>query len=284
MVKIQYLIFRKNKILVQYIMPKKYGTYKKGNKTMFRKKPRTVDAKQNTSIRILKKKVKALEAPIELKFRYSTIDQLSINSLATAQTLNLIRPWDSAVSTANEDRLQYREGDDITMKKFLLRGKLEIPYPPLGNSVSRQMPTRCRMIYVYYPEQPPGNNINDILEIPLVPSPDLVDCFYKRNGRLKYRILKDVTYSLEPNYWSYADAVTPTADSFSGMASTKPAFITLRHTLNLSKLPNSGKCNYGQGNAGAIPVMGEVVLYTMTDNINYEIQLKSQTQITWLDQ
>jgi len=243
---------------------------------------KSVDTKQNASIRKLKKEVKALQAPIEKKYLYQQLDQLGINSLATSQTINLIRPWASDATNANELRLNTREGDKVTMKMFMLRGKLEIPYPPLDNTVDRRMPTRCRFIYVYYPDEPPGNNIDDILEIPTIPSPDLVDCFYKRNGRLKYKILKDITYSLEPNYWQYSNPASATTETFSGMTSTKPAFITLRHNIDLSKLPQMGQACWNDNNP--VPRLGQVCLYTMTDNIHYDIQMKSQTQLTWLDQ
>lgn len=243
-----------------------------------------VDLKQNRAIRKLTKKVKALEAPIETKFNYEIITQFGINTTATAQTLNLIRPWDSAAPgpSANENRLKQREGQKVSMLRFMLKGKLEIPYPPLDNTVDRRMPTRCRMIYVYYPAQAPGNNIDDILHIPSSPTIGLVDAFYKRNGQLKYKILKDVVYSLEPNYWQYSNPASASTETFSGMTSTKPAFITLRHNFDLSKLPNNGELCFDD--QLAVPALGQIVLYTMTDNLHYDIRLIAQTQLTWHDQ
>lgn len=91
---------------------------------------RSVDARQTRAIRSLKKEVKALQAPIETKYLYSNITQLGINSLATEQTLNLIRAWDSSSPNANENRLSQREGYKVSMLRFMLKGKLEIPYPP----------------------------------------------------------------------------------------------------------------------------------------------------------
>lgn len=246
------------------------------------KTKKSVDAKQTRAIRTLKKEVKALQAPVETKYLYQNITQLGINSLATAQTINLIRAWDSASASANENRLSQREGYKVSMKRFMLKGKLEIPYPPLGKTVDRRMPTRCRFIYVYYPAQAPSNSINDILEVAVTPTVDLVDCFYKRNGQLKYKILKDVVFSLEPNYWNYSDPATPTNESYSGMAATKPAFITIRHTMDLSKLPNEGQCCWDD--QLPVPTLGQIVLFTMTDNIHYDIQLKATTQLTWNDQ
>lgn len=246
------------------------------------KTKRSVDARQTRAIRSLKKEVKALQAPIETKYLYSNITQLGINSLATEQTLNLIRAWDSSSASANENRLSQREGYKVSMLRFMLKGKLEIPYPPLDNTVDRRMPTRCRFIYVYYPAQNPGNSINDILEVPVTPNVDLVDCFYKRNGQLKYKILKDVVFSLEPNYWQYSNPATPTNETFSGMASTKPAFITIRHSMDLSKLPDNGQACFDD--QLPVPALGKIVLFTMTDNIHYDIQLKAYTQLTWNDQ
>lgn len=245
--------------------------------TTYRKN--SVDRKQTRAIRSLKKDVKALQAPVELKYLYSTISDSGLNSNATSLTINLVRPWDSSSVTANNDRLNYREGFAINMRRFMLKGKLQIPYPPLGATVDRRMPTRCRFIYVYYAEEPPGNNIDDILEIP--PGQDLVDAFYKRNGRLKYKVLKDVIFSLEPNYWNYSDPSTPSNESYSGMAATKPAFITVRHNLDLTKLPNMGRANWND--ATSLAKIGQLCLYYMTDNIHYDIKLKASTQLTFQD-
>jgi hypothetical protein len=261
-------------------MPRKYGTYKKGKKTMFRKKPRTVDAKQNTSIRILKKKVKALEAPIELKYLYGTLNSSTISGVSSIQqTLNLIRPWDSSTATANNSKLNAREGDKVSMKKLMIRGKLMLPYNTL--SVTRQATTRVRMIYVYYAEEPPSNNINDILETGLTGT-DIVDYFYKRNSKLKYKVLKDVTLNLQPDYYNYSDPATPTSESYSGVQSTKPSFHTIRHNINLSRLPNMGQACWDD--ATSLPKMGQIAVYIFSDNPFTDVNLTSVTQLTWLDQ
>ena len=120
-------------------------------KTIIRVKRRkkTVDAKQTKAIRTLKKKVQALEAPIEMKYAYEELNTGVITGGGViTKTINLIRPWDSSSTTANNSRLNFREGDKVTMKRFTMRGKLKLPYNT--QSVTRQATTRVRFIYVYY--------------------------------------------------------------------------------------------------------------------------------------
>lgn len=251
----------------------KVTTYKKGSKS-------NVDRRQTRAIRTLKKKVKALEAPVELKYVYTLVQQPEIGGTsATSLTLNLIRPWDSSSTTSNNERLKSREGSTIAMRRYMLKGKLKIPFPPAGSTVDREMATRVRFIYVYYPDEPPGNNIADILETST--GNDYVDYFYKRNGRLKYTVLKDVIFSLEPNYWNYSDPATPTNESYSGMASTKPAFVTIRHSLDLTKLPDEGRARWKD--ATQVPAMGQLCLYTMSDNPDFDVDFTGTGQITFHD-
>ncbi|AXQ66416.1 MAG: coat protein [Cressdnaviricota sp.] len=250
----------------------KITTYKKGTKS-------NVDKRQTRAIRTLKKKVKALEAPVELKYLYTLIQQPNIGGVsAIARTLNLVKPWNSSSTTANNTRLSQREGATIAMRRYMLKGKLKIPFPPAGASVDREMATRVRFIYVYYPDEPPGSNINDILETST--GNDYVDYFYKRNGRLKYRVLKDVTFSLEPNYWNYSDPATA-AQQFSGMASTKPAFVSIRHSLDLTKLPDEGRARWKD--ALEVPALGQVCLFMMSDNPDFNVDFTGTGQLTFHD-
>jgi len=258
-------------------MPKLYRRRRCPKKTY---KKKSIDAKQSKQITVLKKKVKALEAPVELKYQYTSYTNIDVADTSTAQTLNLIKPWDSSSATANNARLYQREGNSINMKTFMLRGKLEIPHE-LQSQV-RDTATRVRMIYVYYPDEPPGSNIADILETQ-TPGITLVDSYYKRNGRLKYKVLKDVTYNLEQNYYNYANApTTPVTNSFSGFTSTKPRYVTINHKLNLSKLPASGKAHWKD--ATPVPTLGQVVLFFFSDNQNLVLKMNTVGQITWHDQ
>lgn len=250
-------------------------------KTIIRVKRRkkTVDAKQTKAIRTLKKKVRALEAPIEMKYAYEELNTGVITGGgAVTKTINLIRPWDSSSTTANNSRLNFREGDKVTMKRFTMRGKLKLPYNT--QSVTRQATTRVRFIYVYYEDYNGGVcNIADILETSI--GVDLVDYFYKRNGRLRYKILKDVTMNLQPDYYNYADVPNNNV-KFSGLQSTKPSFHTIRHSLDLSKLPRQGEACWND--ATALPRMGQICLYMMSDNQSTDVDLTSLTQLTWMDQ
>lgn len=263
-------------------MTKKYNISKKGKKAL-RKfyKGVTTDMKQNKKIKVLEKKVKELRDPIETKYKYQLINNQAITSIPLSLTQNLIRPWDTTLPASNSERLHYREGDAVTMKNFYLRGKLKIPFA--NQSLDRDMTTRVRMIYVYYADAPPGNNIHDILEQvdPGVSGVDYVDNFYKRNGRLIYKKLKDVTYNLQPDYYAYSDPATP-AQQFSGITTTMPSFRTIRHSLDLSKLPNNGKAKWDDQTS--LPKLGQICLYMMSDNPNFDVELTACTQLTWEDQ
>jgi len=266
----------KNKyLIVLYIMPRVYRRRRPKST-----KKKSIDAKQSKQITVLKKKVKALEAPVELKYQYTSYSNISIDDTSTSQTLNLIKPWDSSSATANSTRLFQREGNSVNMKTLMMRGKIEIPHN-LASQV-RDTATRIRMIYVYYPDEPPGANIADVLETQ-TPGIPLVDCYYKRNGRLKYKVLKDVTYNLEQNYYNYTNAPpTPVTNSFSGFTSTKPRYVTINHKLNLSKLPASGKAHWKD--QLSVPALGQVVLFFFSDNTNLVCKMNTVSQITWHDQ
>lgn len=254
--------------------------YKRRRKRTYRKK--SIDAKQSKAITVLKKKVRALEAPIELKYQYQYHDIDNISSVVQPFTLNLIRPWASDATNPNESRLFQREGDTVSMKNLYVRGKLSLPY--VEDSIDRETATRVRMIYVYYPDEPPGSNIPDILEDTLVSAGlSIVDCFYKRNSKLKYKILKDVIINLEQNYYNYANTPsTPVINSFSGLTSTKPNQVTINHKLDLSKLPAMGKALWKDN--GAVPALGQICLFLMADNQNLDAEFVGQSQLTWHDQ
>ncbi len=160
-----------------------------------------------------------------------------------------------------------------------MKGKLEIPHNLA--SQTRDTATRVRMIYVYYPDEAPGNVISDILETQ-TPGITLVDAFYKRNSKLKYKVLKDVIYNLEQNYFNYTNAPsTPITNQHSGFTSTKPRFVTINHKLNLSNLPSSGKVRWKD--AIAVPTLGQVVLFFMSDNSSITCKLNTVGQLTWND-
>ena len=246
-------------------------------------KKKSIDAKQSKAITVLKKKVKALEAPIELKYLYQYYDIDTIAPTPIVNTMNLIRPWSTPTTPGtNANLLHTREGKTVCMKSLNVKGKLMIPYEEL--SPDRETATRIRMIYVYYPDEPPSTSINDVLETTLVASGlSLVDCFYKRNSKLKYKILKDVTYNLEANYWNYTNTPsTPLTNQHSGFTSTKPQFQSIRHNIPLSKLPGNGKVVWKD--ELAVPSLGLIAMFIFTDNQNLELEFNGQSQLTFQDQ
>ncbi len=252
---------------------------KKMKKRTVRKK--TTDAKQTKAITILKKKVKQLEAPIETKYMYRSYDTTDLSTQVQYYLINDINPWNTDIANSNKNRLNTREGAKITMKKYMLRAVLSIPYNTA--SVTRQSRVRVRFLYVYYPDQPGGSNIDDILDSS-IPGVKHVNRFFKRNGTLKYKILKDKIYSMEPQYYNFTNTpATPVTNQHAGFTSTYHSFHTIRHSLDLSKLPNNGECSYGQALTGQ-PNLGRIVLYTMSDNSYMDCQIHGVDQITWLDQ
>lgn len=260
-------------------MPKIYR--KRRTRRTYKKK--TIDAKQSKAITVLKKKVKALEAPIELKYLYTFYSIDTIAPTPIVNTMNLIRPYATPTTPGtNVNLLHTRQGTQVSMKKLQVRGKLEIPYEEL--SPDRETATRVRMIYVYYPDEPPGTSLDDILETTLVPQGlSRVDCFYKRNGRLKYKILKDVTYNLEANYWNFTNTPsTPLTNQHSGFTSTKPQFVQIRHSIELSKLPAQGKASWKD--QLAVPALGMIAMFIFSDNQNLELEFTGSSQLTWNDQ
>ena len=186
----------------------------------------------------------------------------------------------------------YRKGVQGPQRRYVKRSKKstdakqtkDIKVLKKTDSLSRQQATRVRMIYVYYRDEAPGASITDILETvdPTVSGTDFVDNFYKRNGRLKYKVLKDVVYNLQADYYNYKQTKVATDDQFSGLTSVHPSFKTIRHTLDLSKLPNSGRANWVDINPP--PRLGQIVLFTMSDNIQFDVELTACTQLTWEDQ
>jgi len=256
---------------------------KKDIKRRSSKYKKMTDKEQTAMIKKLEKQVKANTEIFETKYLDLTTTVLPFisNLNGTFYNLNDIKPFDTTSATSNLDRISQRVGHKVTSSSINVKGIIQLPYsdPTANRDVT---PTRVRLMYVQILDLGVNNNLvaTDFLDKPALPF-NLVDGFVKRNRTTKLKILKDVTYTLEPNYWRWQDAVQASNIQISsGYTSTHPSNIKFNHYLtkynkNLEWDPLSA--------TATTPIMGSIVLYVITDTAQ-AVELSFHSRHVFKDQ
>ena len=167
-----------------------------------------IDSRQNKEIKTLKKKVKALEAPIERKFLDTPLTgavgvaPLSIESYL----LNGVQPMkaDGTVVAAN-DAMSQRLGKSIHMNRIRLKGFVEIQGDPTTASPDfDDWIGRCRVMLVRWPqnELATSSGPKDFLKpaaygAAYSTADSFIDAFKLKFPALRYEVLYDRTHNLQ---------------------------------------------------------------------------------------
>lgn len=212
-------------------MYKKKKTYKKKRS---KKVKYMTNTEQTAKIKKLEKQVKANSEIFETKYLdtpAATIPNVS-NLNGIFKSLTDIKPFDSTVPNANINRINQRVGHKVSSSSIQVQGEVSIPIPLNFLTADREhCPCRLRMIFIQTVESLGTALVaTDFLDKPILPM-TLVDAFYKRNRTIKLKILKDVTYHLEPDYWDWSEPTIANVVRSSGYTTTRPASIKFNHKL-----------------------------------------------------
>jgi len=171
-------------------------------------KKRSVDKRQNKDIKVLKKKVKALEAPIERKFLDVPItgEVGSAPLSVEGYLLNAVEPMaaDGTVATAN-DAMSQRLGKSIHMNRLRLKGFVEIvgdytiAAPDYGDYIAR-----ARVMVVRWPQNDLANTSTpkDFLKpaaygATYSVADGLIDGYKLKFPAKRYEVLYDRTHNIQ---------------------------------------------------------------------------------------
>lgn len=226
-------------------MPK-YGKYisKKTGKVMFRKKPRTVDAKQNKEIKKLKTQVKRLSKGDEKKWYDIDKPSTAIPLSGTIQPMLALNVW----AGNNTNRQHEREGNSISVQNLHIKGQIYIDY-------SFASPDKNNKVRVMLVQMTDDNltapALTDILEDPT--SDRAVYSFLKIKGTRRFRVHYDKLFNLQ------------NPDQGTTMTATEP---WRREFRIKAKVPKSGlKVSYQQGSvSGNGPVVNGLFLVAYSDS------------------
>lgn len=176
-----------------------------------------VDHKQNKDIKYLKKKVKELTDPIELKWCDNLSAGGSISSSGTVTSLTNLTVW----AGSNLTRHLAREGTTVVLTSYRFKGLVQIPM----TGVSLDSNNRVRIIIVRIIDNANSPAITDILQT------NDIDSFYKIGGQVKYAKMFDKTY----NMTGFTQTVT------TGQSALGQCKESWRHPFNVDLKKSIGK-------------------------------------------
>ncbi|AXH74409.1 MAG: hypothetical protein [Circoviridae sp.] len=176
-------------------------------------KKKSVDKRQSKDIKVLKKKVKALQKPIEKKF----LDTPIVGTVASnnaVYVLNNVRiaSEDGTITQTNEN-MSLRRGKSISMQRIRIKGLVKIVANFTGAISGDNTVGRVRMLVVRWHENDGAATslATDFLTPadyagaapPFAGQDDLIDAYKKKRPQLRYDVLYDKTVSLQ----SYAQQI-----------------------------------------------------------------------------
>ncbi len=254
---------------------------KKRKITVVLKKPLSrkgrTDRRQSKEINTLKKKVKQLQAPVEMKNHdFGFTDVIKFPTSTTGgliYCLNDVDIWDpNEINQAlrNEKSLETRQGMSICCKTLQMRGRISIA--PLSKSASTNM-ARIRMLIVRMPQQGWSGSVlkaADILDGDVNAGAIYVDSLRKLYPAYKYQILYDKRITLQA---PYQFPISANIDQY-GVPIYKPTHeVNIKLPLNLLKttwteetLPVNGE-----------PAMNGLYALFISDGLDTDIQANQPT-------
>ena len=176
-------------------------------------KKKSVDKRQSKDIKVLKKKVKALQGPIEKKF----LDTPIVGTVASnnaVYVLNNVRiaSEDGTIVQTNEN-MSRRRGKSVTMQRIRIKGLVKIVANFTGAISGDNTVGRVRMLVVRWHENDGAATslatdfltpANYAATPPYAGQDDLIDAYKKKRPQLRYDVLYDKTVSLQ----SYAQQIS----------------------------------------------------------------------------
>jgi len=246
---------------------KKYSSFRIRKKGKKKKTPYMSDAAQTAKIKKLEKQVKANMDIFETKYLdtpAATIPFIS-NLNGIFKQVTDVKPFDSTVANANINRINQRVGHKVLSSSVTVQGEVYLPIPDDFLTEDRtHCPCRLRMIFLQVKEDLGAALLaTDFLDKPIAPM-TLVDAFYKRNRTLKLKILKDVTYTLEPDYWDWSEPINNSVVRSSGYTCTRPASIKFNHKLY--KYDKNMEWDPDQNDS--TPIYGPIQMFLVADTPN----------------
>lgn len=233
------------------------------------KRKRSVDAKQNKDIKVLKRAVKTLVKADQVKVRdnqYQTISNIS----TTVQGFPItdMAPWNSADPlAANALRMTSREGDSYLVRNYSYRGTLEIA----NNSVYGEC--IARIVVVHTPDSAQPVNFSDVF------TSNRIHSYKKIKPPQKYDVLYDKSFSLQNTVQTPNGPLLPT--------SVEPFRKEFKINLNFRKKPV--KVSFTIGDPLPQPIMGAITMYVWSNQPpptapdETRIQIRGQNRLRFID-
>lgn len=234
---------------------------------MARTKGKT-DRRQNKEIKTLKKKVKALEAPIERKFLDVPLtgeigsSPLSIESYL----LNGVQPMkaDGTVVAAN-DAMSQRLGKSIHMNRIRLKGFVEIQGDPQQASPDfDDYIGRCRVMLVRWPqnELATSSSPKDFLKpaaygASYSTADSFIDGYKLKFPALRYEVLYDRTHNLQTALQQQPSPLAPTTGY--GITAVYPSRAKVDIDIKLKHDADWANVESATGNPSQNPLMLYVI-------------------------
>lgn len=246
-------------------------------KSNFRKK--SIDARQSKKIASNAARLKELERTKENKWVDTTYTVLP-TTLGAVSILNDLLPWDTTLAGSNESRMHTREGNSVVCKRYQCRGLCSITANVTNNPTDLKYDAQVRVIYFFVPVAednlgvPSAPVIGDILESPLDP----IKSFYKKKGNVRYKVLKDYTINLQPNYFS------TTAISYHQLfTSVEPFRKMINDVIDMRKLPDT---EWYSGDTASIPLRGMLCRLITSDHASepFAPTFKVRERLTYVDE
>lgn len=229
-----------------------------------------VNARQTKAIRKNAKAIRDLRKPQEMKWLDKKVAEIPVQN-GVFTVLNDVTPWDTepslqpgpTVPTSNQTRLNSREGDQIVCKRYQFKGLIECNQVNVETVTNFDNIVRVRILYLWINSPhiagaiPIAPVIDDILQEPQDP----INSLYKKNGNLNFRVLKDYTKNMSPNF--YGSAATNVAKTFQSVEKYR---YTLNDILDLRKMRSTEYQN-SPLTAGTNPFKGMLVRLSISDAV-----------------
>ncbi len=182
----------------------------------------SINARQSRAIKKNAKAIKELRKPQEMKWLDKKVALIPVSN-GVFDVLNDVVPWDTEPSltaapnptpSSNDTRLNSREGDQIVCKRYQFKGLIECNQVGVETVTNFDNICRVRIIYLWINSPhiagaiPVAPVIDDILQTPQDP----INSLYRKAGNLNFRVIKDYTKNLSPNF--YGSAATNVAKIF----------------------------------------------------------------------
>jgi len=232
---------------------------------------RSTDRRQTKDIKVLKKKVKALEAPIERKFLDTPLTgevgaaPLSIEGYC----LNKVQPLkaDGTVVAAN-DGMSQRLGKSIHMNRVRLKGFVEIQgNPTLASPDFGDYIGRARVMVVRWPQNELANTSSpkDFLKAAAYgatfsTADSFIDAYKLKFPAKRYEVLYDRTHNLQTA--TQLSPATLAAGTGYGITSVYPSRAKVDIDIKLNHDADWGNVE----SAAGVPNQNPIMLYVICGN------------------